>query len=345
MDDAESGNITGVQDTSIMVMLVDDQPIVAERVRLDLLADPSIDFHYCQDPAELINTAAEIRPTVILLDLLMPDVNGYDLLRRLRTDPVTCDVPVIVLSAREQVDCKAEAFACGANDYLIKLPDKRELVARVLYHSRAYINKLQRDAAFNALRESQRRLEQKNFELMKMSNVDGLTGVSNRRHLDTLLEQVWAHAHRSRSPLSVIMLDIDDFKLYNDSYGHLAGDDCLRAIATTLRKQLPRSTDFVARYGGEEFAVVLDATDVDGAVRVAEKLLAAVDALAIEHPASAVAPHVTISLGIAGTTPQPGQEPETLIAQADQALYAAKDAGRHCFMRHDAAPATEVVSG
>ena len=343
MDDADNGNITGVQDTSIMVLLVDDQPIVAERVRQDLLADPAIDFHYCQDPAELINTAAEIRPTVILLDLLMPDVNGYDLLRRLRADPVTRDVPVIVLSSREQVDCKAEAFACGANDYLIKLPDRRELVARVLYHSRAYINKLQRDAAFNALRESQRRLEQKNFELLQMSNVDGLTGVSNRRHLDALLEQVWAHAQRSRSSVSVIMLDIDYFKPFNDSYGHLAGDDCLRAVAITLREQLPRSTDFVARYGGEEFAVVLGATDIDGAIRVAEKLLAAVDGLGIEHRTSPIAPHVTISLGVASTVPQPGQDSKELIAQADVALYAAKGRGRHCCVRYDEVPEPEAV--
>lgn len=342
MDEADNGNVMGVQDTSIMVMLVDDQPIVAERVRQDLLADPAIDFHYCQDPAELISTAAEVRPTVILLDLLMPDVNGYDMLRRLRTDPVTCDVPVIVLSAREQVDCKAEAFACGANDYLIKLPDKRELVARVLYHSRAYINKLQRDAAFNALRESQRRLEQKNFELMKMSNVDGLTGVSNRRHLDTLLEQVWAHAHRSRSPLAVIMLDIDYFKHFNDNNGHLVGDDCLRAVAVTLRENLPRSTDFVARYGGEEFAVVLAATDAEGAARVAERLLDAVDGLGIRHPASPIAPHVTVSLGIASTVPQPGQQPKELIAQADEALYEAKAAGRHCYVSGNEMPDTAI---
>ncbi|RRQ22059.1 diguanylate cyclase [Thiohalobacter thiocyanaticus] len=323
-----------------MVMLVDDQPIVAERVRMDLLADPSIDFHYCQDPADLIGTAAEIRPTVILLDLLMPGVNGYDMIRRLRHDPVTSDIPIIVLSAREQVDCKAEAFARGANDYLIKLPDKRELVARVLYHSRAYINKLQRDAAFNALRESQRRLEQKNFELMKMSNVDGLTGVSNRRHFDTLLAQVWAHAHRSQSPLSLIMLDIDYFKYYNDNYGHLAGDDCLRSVAETIREQLPRATDFVARFGGEEFAVVLDATDAQGATTVAGRLLAAIDGLAIKHGASPIAAHVTVSLGIASTVPQPGQQPKILLARADQALYEAKAAGRHCFVNGNGMPGT-----
>ena len=344
MDVADSANITGIQHTSIMVMLVDDQPIVAERVRRDLLADPAIDFHYCQDPAELISTADKIKPTVILLDLLMPEVNGYDMLRELRSDPVTCDIPVIVLSAREQVDCKAEAFACGANDYLIKLPDRRELVARVLYHSRAYINKLQRDAAFNALRESQRRLEQKNFELMQMSNVDGLTGVSNRRHLDTLLEQVWAHAQRSRSPLSVIMLDIDYFKHFNDSYGHLAGDDCLRAVAAALQEGLPRSTDFIARYGGEEFAVLLDATDAEGAGRVADRLLGAIDALAIEHRVSPIAAHVTISLGIAGIVPSPEEQPTQLLAQADEALYAAKAAGRHCWMRYDAMPPPEAVN-
>lgn len=343
MDGIHSDNGIGLQETSIMVLLVDDQPIVAERVRLDLLADPSIDFHYCQDPGEVINTAAVVKPTVILLDLLMPNVNGYDMIRQLRHDPVTGDIPIIVLSAKEQVDCKAEAFACGANDYLIKLPDKRELVARVLYHSRAYINKLQRDAAFNALRESQRKLEQKNFELMKMSNVDGLTGVSNRRHFDTLLGQVWAHAHRSQSPLSLIMLDIDYFKHYNDTYGHLAGDDCLRTVAATLNDKLPRATDFVARFGGEEFAVVLDATDAEGAETVAAKLIQAIDDLNIEHSTSKVASHVTISLGIASAVPQPDHQPKQLIALADQALYQAKAAGRHRTVNHGLIPLPDAA--
>lgn len=329
------------EEGAYMVMLVDDQAIVAERIRRDLLDVPQVDFHYCQDPAEAIATAAIIRPTVILLDLVMPGVDGLHLVRSLRSSPEARHIPIIVLSTREDAHTKAEAFSAGANDYLIKLPDRVELTARILYHSRAYLARVQRDDAYRALRESQRQLEQKNFELLRMSSIDGLTGVANRRRFDELIHEAWAHSRRTRSPLSLIMIDIDCFKAYNDNQGHLAGDDCLRDVAETLQHQLPRMTDFIARYGGEEFVVVLSATDLAGAEQVGERLRQAVEKLAIPHRHSEIADHVTISLGLAVTCANGDAQPQDLVAAADRMLYEAKRTGRNrlCSTRPSPVPA------
>jgi two-component system chemotaxis family response regulator WspR len=316
-------------DQGYMVMLVDDQPIVAERIRRDLLDSPQMDFHYCQDPHEALTVARQIRPTVILLDLLMPGVDGLDLVRAFRGDADTHHIPIIVLSTKEEPRIKAAAFAAGANDYLIKLPDREELNARILYHSRAYIARVQRDEAYRALRESQRKLEQKNFELLRMSNIDGLTEVANRRRFDELIQEAWAHSRRTHTPLGLVMMDIDCFKPFNDHYGHLAGDDCLKRVAHTLQNELPRMTDFLARYGGEEFVVVLSSTDLAGAERVAERLRLAVEALRIPHACSEVGEYVTISLGVAAASASPACKPQDLVAAADKMLYQAKRQGRN----------------
>ena len=331
------------EEQDFMVMLVDDQAIVAERIRRDLLDSPQMDFHYCQDPQEALAVAGVIRPTVILLDLLMPGVDGLDVVRAFRDNPDTHHIPIIVLSTKEEPRIKAEAFAAGANDYLIKLPDRQELNARILYHSRAYIARVQRDEAYRALRESQRKLEQKNFELLRMSNIDGLTEVANRRRFDELVQEAWAHSRRTHSPLALIMMDIDCFKPFNDHYGHLPGDDCLKRVAQTLQQELPRMTDFLARYGGEEFVVVLSATDLAGAERVAERLRQAVEALRIPHACSEVGEHVTISLGVAATLATASSQPQTLVAAADKMLYEAKRRGRnqavsiHCILSAEVA--------
>ena len=336
--------MTSTEDQGLMVMLVDDQPIVAERIRRDLLDSPQMDFHYCQNPHEALESAGMIRPTVILLDLLMPGVNGLDIVRAFRENADTRHIPIIVLSTKEESRIKAEAFAAGANDYLIKLPDREELNARILYHSRAYLARIQRDEAYRALRESQRELEQKNFELLRMSNVDGLTEVANRRRFDELIQEAWAHSRRTRSPLALIMLDIDFFKPYNDHYGHLAGDDCLKRVAQTLQQELPRLTDFLARYGGEEFVVVLSATDLEGARRVAERLRQSVEALRIPHGCSEVCGVVTISLGVAVTHASGSSQPQSLVAAADKMLYQAKHRGRNQVAGIDCILSAEAVS-
>ena len=166
-------------------------------------------------------------------------------------------------------------------------------------------------------------------ELRRLSYLDGLTGVANRRHFDEVLHQEWKRMRRDRKPLSLIMCDIDYFKAYNDTCGHQSGDDGLRQVAQTLNSLLKRPGDLVARYGGEEFAVVLPATDAKGAAMLAERMRKEVESLGIAHPGSQVCEIMTISFGVSSTVPDPSSSPAELISASDQALYQAKKEGRN----------------
>lgn len=172
-------------------------------------------------------------------------------------------------------------------------------------------------------------LEKANIELERIAQVDGLTGIANRRHFDEILELEWKKMERENKPLSLILMDIDYFKFYNDTYGHLQGDSCLQEVAKEIAAQTKRPSDFVARYGGEEFAIILPDTDMTGVAEVGENIRSAIVALCIEHTTSDVNSYVTASLGLATITPQVGTKPNILIAQADTALYKAKDNGRN----------------
>ncbi len=316
-------------DMPMMVLLVDDQAIVAEAVRRALASEREIDFHYCAHPDQAVRTAEEVRPAVILQDLVMPGTDGLTLVRAYRGNEATRDVPIIVLSTKEEPAIKSAAFASGANDYLVKLPDSVELIARVKYHSRSYVNMLQRDEAYRALRRSQQELLRANLELRRLTHSDGLTGLSNRRYLDEFLNAEWKRAERERTEVSLLMIDVDYFKPYNDTYGHVAGDNVLRSVATTIRREIRQPRDLVARFGGEEFAVVLPGTGSAGARLLAEKMRRDVAALALPHVGSAVSEHLTISIGVATLTPAPGLAETALIEEADAALYRAKRDGRN----------------
>lgn len=314
---------------SIMVLLVDDQIMVGEAVRRALLTEAGIEFHYCSNPVDALAIARKVQPTVILQDLVMPSVNGLDLVRQYRADPLTRAIPIIVLSTKEEASVKSEAFGAGANDYLVKLPDRIELIARIRYHSAAYLSQIQRDEAYRALRKSQQELMQANFELQRLTNVDGLTGLSNRRYFDEYFETEWRQAARDRQPLSLLVIDIDHFKQYNDTYGHLAGDEVLRKVAQAVQRAFRRPKDLVVRLGGEEFIVVLPATPLAHLAVLAQRAVEVVEALDLRHETSPVSPHVTVSVGGAGS--QPGREDRrlALIEAADKALYEAKRGGRN----------------
>ncbi len=317
-----------LQTFRITVLLVDDQAMIAEAVRRALL-DEDLDFHYCQDPTEAVKKAMALEPTIILQDLVMPEIDGLTMVRFYRANPELAQVPIIVLSTKEEPEIKSKAFEYGANDYLVKLPDRIELIARIRYHSNAYISLRERDEAFRALEKSQHELAEANKILEKLSSLDGLTGIPNRRRFDEALNQEWQRSIRNSKSISLIMLDIDFFKLYNDTYGHQGGDECLKRVARALDDAVKRETDIVARYGGEEFAVILPETSPDGALEVAEALRSRVEKENITHASSKVSDHVTISVGVATWWPEKKTKPELLLAAADGALYKSKENGRN----------------
>jgi two-component system chemotaxis family response regulator WspR len=316
-------------ENAAMVLLVDDQAMIGEAVRRGLSNQENIDFHFCADPHQAIAHAVRIKPTVILQDLVMPGLDGLSLVREYRNHPATKDIPIIVLSTKEDPLIKSAAFAAGANDYLVKLPDNIELVARIRYHSRSYMTLLQRDAAYRALRVSQQQLLDTNLVLQRLMNSDGLTGLSNRRHFDEYMELEWRRALREQGQLSLLMIDVDYFKTYNDTFGHLEGDEALRKVATAIRDASARPSDLPARYGGEEFALVLPNTSQGGARLMAEKLRMTVEALKIPHMSPAEGSSLTISIGLSTVIPQTGSNCRDLISAADKGLYLAKNNGRN----------------
>lgn len=312
------------------VLLVDDQPMVGEAIRRVVAEMEGFSYHYVMDPQLALAAIADIKPTVILLDLNMPGKDGIALLREIRQTPGLGEIPVVMLSTTDTADVKARAFEGGTDDYLIKIPARVELQARLRYHSRAYQMRFQRDEALNSLRESQRRLQELNLQLLHLSQVDGLTGLSNRRHYDEMLAEELRRAERNNIAVTLMLLDVDHFKRFNDLYGHQQGDTCLQRVAAALRGTVNRGGELAARYGGEEFALILPHGGEDAAPVVAESVLKAVRDMAIAHGDS-VAPWVTTSVGVVVKRPQTRITPLEMTALADRALYAAKRAGRDRF--------------
>ncbi|MFA6972535.1 MAG: diguanylate cyclase [Gallionella sp.] len=321
--------LTGVIARPIMVLLVDDQPFVAAMLQHELVNESDISLHYCQDPSQAVSTAEKIGPTVILLDITMPGIDGLTVCQSIRTNLSTRDIPVVMLSSNDDPITKAASFEAGANDYIVKLPAAVELIARLRYHSASYIVKLQRDDAYRALRASQIQLVELNMQLLKQANIDGLTGIVNRRHFDERFGEEWLRALRNRHPLTLIMFDIDAFSKYNDKFGHIEGDECLKRVARCAQEIISRPTDTLARYGGEEFIVLLPETDASGAIIIAEKLRINVESLHLSNPDSSVSQFITISVGVTTFVPAVNSTQGDCLRLADEALYRAKDAGRN----------------
>ena len=310
--------------------MIDDQMMVIEAVRRMLETEKDVDFHYCTDPTKAIETAIRIQPTVILLDLVMPEIDGMTLVRFFRSNKKTEDIPVIVLSTIEAAIDKSAAFSAGASDYIVKLPDKIELIARVLSHSRSYSNRKERDEAFEELRQVKAELEESNSTLQLLSCLDGLTGIANRRRFDEFMIKEWKRSNREQSTISLILIDIDYFKAYNDNYGHQKGDDALKSVAKMLNEGLNRPADLLARYGGEEFVMVLPETTLGGATKLAERLTKNIYNAHTPHEYSEAAKFITVSMGVACCEPDKRYNSvETLIESADKALYQAKEQGRN----------------
>jgi diguanylate cyclase (GGDEF)-like protein len=266
---------------------------------------------------------------VVLMDLMMPEVDGIEACRRIKADERLEDVLVLMVTATAEESCLREAFAAGASDYLHKPFKPVVLLARVenaLRLKRETDRRKVREAELLAMREQ---LEAANETLRRLADMDGLTGIGNRRSFEDYLEREWRRNRREKQPLSLIMADIDHFKLFNDTYGHPAGDDCLKRVAGAFETALQRGGDRAFRYGGEELAILLPNTSLDGALQVAEALRAAIAALRLPHETSPVDPMVTISLGVACTCPSGENAASELVEAADRALYRAKQGGRN----------------
>lgn len=261
------------------------------------------------------------QPDLILLDVIMPIMNGHEVTRKIRNMSDEW-IPIIFLSAKAKADDIAAGIEAGGDDYLTKPVDRTVLTAKM--------QAMQRIAAMRQrLLDVTLQLDKVNRELSRLINIDGLTGIANRRYLDHFLEREVKRIARSRKPLTLIMADIDHFKAYNDHFGHLAGDDCLKTIASTLQNQLHRPADFTARYGGEEFCIVLPETDLSGGTRIAEKSRIAIESLNITQAPIAHEKKVTMSFGVAKCSGTEQCHVKNLLHRADQALYQAKQAGRN----------------
>jgi two-component system chemotaxis family response regulator WspR len=266
---------------------------------------------------------------LILMDVLMPGMDGIETCHLLKSHPRLRDIPVIIVTAVEDLDNLQVAFDAGALDYLTKPPTKIALIARIRSALRLKEEMDRRKAHESELLVLTRQLAEANRELERLATHDALTGIANRRFFNQILEHEWRRAVRTPHLLSVIMIDIDCFKAFNDTYGHQAGDDCLKAVASALQRVVKRPMDILSRYGGEEFVAVLPDTGGEGALLLAEQMRHTVLALAIRHETSTTAAMVTVSIGVATALPGQYPSPEALIAEADRALYRAKDAGRN----------------
>jgi len=290
-----------------LVLIVDDTPtniqVLAEALRTEYRVKVA-----ASGKAAFDVIAKQGLPDLILLDVMMPEMDGYEVCRKLKQNPRTQAIPVIFVTAKTEVEDEERGLKLGAVDYIAKPFHLAIVSARVRNH----IN-----------------LKLMTNLLESRAMLDGLTNIANRRHFDEQLDREWKRAQRTATALTLIMVDIDYFKPYNDHYGHGAGDACLQKVAAELADSVERPPDLVARYGGEEFVVLLPATDAAGAGQIAERIRARIEALGIAHEYSAAAQRVTVSMGLASCVPVTGEAAASLLEKADRMLYRAKAAGRN----------------
>ncbi|MCP4022602.1 MAG: diguanylate cyclase [Desulfobacteraceae bacterium] len=293
------------------VLLIDDTP-----ENIQLLVETLKDEYKIMvatsgsEAIDMLKTEENL-PDLILLDILMPDIDGYDVCKWLKNNDRTRSIPVIFVTALAEIMDETKGIKLGAVDYITKPFYPPIIKARV----QAHIN-----------------LKMKSDMLEQFVSLDALTNIPNRRKFDEVIVSEWRRAQRYDSPLSVIMINVDQFKQYNDNYGHGPGDLCLQSVARAIQSRVRRAYDFLARYGGKEFIAILPDVDVQGAQKVGISIIKAVENLHIPHELSKASDHVTVSLGIA--TMHPANEAESyskIIEGADQLLEQAKKAGRNRF--------------
>jgi diguanylate cyclase (GGDEF)-like protein len=259
-----------------------------------------------------------IRPDLILLDLMMPEMDGLEVCEKLKSNPDFAELPIIFVTVSKNEEHLVKAFEMGAVDYITKPFNAQELLARVKTHLEL---KHSRQKLKYMLQEQQKIIKQ----LEELANTDSLTGLYNRRYFFYLAEQEINRAKRYQLPLSIIIIDIDKFKNINDNFGHNVGDDVLKITTKTIMSYL-RSTDYCGRFGGEEFVILLPNTDQTGAKITAERIRQELAKMKMIAGGNSVS--ITASFGVASYSPG-NDEIDTIIQQADQALYIAKRQGRN----------------
>ncbi|MFY0529264.1 diguanylate cyclase [Archangium gephyra] len=319
------------------ILLVDDDPANIQHVREGLAAH-GYRFREAHDGTEALRSLREVRPDLIIMDVEMPRMGGVEVCRIIKANGGEGGfgfIPIILVTARQAAG-KVEGLELGADDYLVKPFDMLELSARV--KSMLRLKALQ-DAVVEKNRELDRankELAQKREELLALTRVDALTGLYNRRYFEERLTEEFVRSTRYRSPLSLVMMDIDHFKKLNDTYGHPFGDEVLRQVARTIKGKL-REVDFVARYGGEEIIALLPETGPKEALGACERVREAIASIQLEFRAqdgSTRMVRCTASLGVASVPSKSLPVMEELMRVADVCLYEAKAAGRNCVRQY-----------
>lgn len=311
--------ITG---SSMKILLIDD--VQMERIQLAIrLKQLGHTVEMADSGTRALELYPEFEPELILLDISMPDMNGFQVSRKIR-ELYPDWVPIIFLSGHDEPSMVANAIEAGGDDYLVKPVDKIVLNSKLVAMQR--IAFMRRE-----LKQKTAALAKANEELAKLAQEDGLTKVKNRRCIDEKLQEMITLHGRHELPLSLILLDVDRFKLYNDNYGHLEGDRCLIAIASILNGLFERSGEVVGRYGGEEFVVILGHSDKNKAHTDAQRIKDALENAHIAHEYSDIASYVTVSQGVFSKVPTGRESIDEFYDSVDKLLYQAKVSGRNQF--------------
>nr|WP_283104386.1 diguanylate cyclase [Shewanella inventionis] len=287
-------------------MLVDDQ-VVNIKILHQLLQN-DYDIYMARDGHQAIDMCKKVNPDLVLLDIEMPILNGFDVCAHLKKDATTRDIAVIFISGHFDEDKEVKGFTLGAVDFIHKPINPIITKARI---------------------KNQLTLKSQSDLLRSIALFDGLTGVANRRKFEQTLPVSWLQCSREQQPLTIILLDIDFFKLFNDTYGHTEGDTCLKRVAQQIQDTVNRPYDLVARFGGEEFICILPNTDLLGGTYVAQQIVDSIVSLKITHETSKVSQYVTLSAGVATIVPARHISEKVLIEAADKQLYLAKERGRN----------------